>query len=90
MIEFLKSAFGAEEIAVYYAGPKGPVVHAKIRIGDSVLELGEAHGIYQPMSTMFYLYVNDVDGWYKLSGGRRGHFEGRTSRPVLWRSDSWQ
>jgi PhnB protein len=71
MIEFLKRAFGAEEVAVYYAGPKGPVVHAKIRIGDSVLEMGEAHGIYQPMPTMFYLYVNDVDEWYKraVAGG---------------------
>lgn len=71
MIDFLKGAFGAEEVAVYYAGPKGPVVHAKIRIGDSVLEMGEAHGIYQPMPTMFYLYVNDVDEWYKraVAGG---------------------
>ena len=64
MIEFLKPAFGAEEVAVYYAGPKGPVVHAKVKIGDSILEMGEAHDIYQPMPTMFYLYVDDVDGWY--------------------------
>ena len=64
MIEFLKPAFGAEEVAAYYAGPKGPVVHAKVKIGDSILEMGEAHGIYQPMPTMFYVYVDDVDVWY--------------------------
>ncbi len=64
MIDFLKPAFGAEEVVVYYAGPKGPVVHAKINIGDSILEMSEAHGIYQPMPTMFYLYVDDVDRWY--------------------------
>jgi len=71
MIDFLKPAFGAEEVVADYAGPKGPVVHAKIRIGDSILEMGEAHGVYQPMPTMFYLYVDDVDWWYNraVAGG---------------------
>ncbi len=65
MIEFLKPTFGAEEVAVYRLQPDGPVVHAKIKIGDSVLEMGEAHGPYQPMPTMFFLYVDDVDAWYQ-------------------------
>jgi PhnB protein len=65
MIDFLKPAFGAEEVFVYRAQPEGPVLHAKIRIGDSILEMGEAHGQYQPMSSMFYLYVDDVDAWHR-------------------------
>jgi PhnB protein len=65
MIEFLKPAFGAKEVAVYRLQPDGPVVHAKIKIGDSVLEMGEAHGPYQPLPTMFFLYVDDVDAWYR-------------------------
>ncbi|MBA3515169.1 MAG: VOC family protein [Pyrinomonadaceae bacterium] len=65
MIEFLKPAFGAAEVAVYRLQPDGPVVHAKMRIGDSVLEMGEAHGPYQPMPTMFFLNVDDVDRWYQ-------------------------
>ncbi len=65
LIEFLKPAFGAEEVAVYREPPGGPVVHAKIRIGNSVVEMGEAHGPFQPLPTMFFLYVNDVDGWYR-------------------------
>lgn len=71
MIEFLKPVFGAEEVVVYRAEPTGPVMHAKVRIGDSILEMGEAHGPYQPLSTMFYLYVNDVDAWYRraVAGG---------------------
>jgi PhnB protein len=46
-------------------------MHAKVRIGDSVLEMGEAHGPYQPMSSMLYLYVDDVDAWYEraVAGG---------------------
>ena len=71
MIEFLKPAFGAEEIVVHRAEDDGPVLHAKIRIGDSVVEMGEAHGPYQPLATMFYLYVEDVDAWYRraVAGG---------------------
>lgn len=64
MIEFLKPAFGAEEIVAYRERPDGPVVHAKVRIGDSVVEMGEAHGPFQPMPTMFYLNVDDADAWY--------------------------
>lgn len=39
-IEFYKKAFGAEEL-YRMAGPDGRVMHAEIRIGDSVLMLGE-------------------------------------------------
>ncbi len=64
LIAFLKKAFQAEEIAVYQS-PDGIVQHAKIRIGDSVIEMGEAHGPYQPMPTTFFLSVDDVDAWYE-------------------------
>jgi PhnB protein len=63
VIAFLKRAFGAEELEKY-ASPDGVIHHAKIRIGDSVLEMGEAHGPYQPMPSMFQLYVPDVDAMY--------------------------
>jgi PhnB protein len=64
MIDFLKQAFGADEVA-RYAGPDGSIVHAQVRIGDSVLEMGEAHGPYQPMPSAIYLYVADVDSTYQ-------------------------
>ena len=64
VIGFLKRAFGAVELEKY-ATPDGVIPHAKIRIGDSVLEMGEAHGPYQPMPTMFHLYVPDVDALYQ-------------------------
>jgi len=64
VIGFLKRAFGAQEIAKY-ASPDGVVHHAEIRVGDSVVEMGEAHGPYQPMQSMFYLYVPDCDAVYR-------------------------
>ncbi len=64
LIAFLKRAFGAQEIAKY-ASPDGVVRHAEIRVGDSVVEMGEAEGKYQTMPAMFYLYVPNVDDVYK-------------------------
>jgi uncharacterized glyoxalase superfamily protein PhnB len=64
VIGFLKRAFGARELAKY-ATPDGVVVHAEIQVGDSVVEMGESHGKYPPMPTMFYMYVPDCDGAYR-------------------------
>jgi uncharacterized glyoxalase superfamily protein PhnB len=63
LIEFLKRAFNAEE-AARHESPQGTIVHAKIKIGDSILEMGEAHGPYQPMPTGIHLYVADADAVY--------------------------
>jgi PhnB protein len=64
VITFLKRAFGAREIA-RYASPDGIVHHAEIRVGDSVVEMGESHGKYPPMPTMFYMYVPDCGSVYR-------------------------
>ncbi len=64
VIAFLKRAFGAEDIEKH-ASPDGVVHHAKVRIGTSIIEMGEAHGPYQPMPTTFYLYVPSVDAMYR-------------------------
>lgn len=74
MIAFLKSAFGAEELAVHQS-PDGVVRHATVRVGTSVVEMGEAHGQWQPMPMQFMLYVDDVDAWY----GRAMKAEGAIS-----------
>lgn len=63
-ISFLKRAFGADEVEKY-ASPDGVIQHAKVKIGDSFLEMGEAHGPYQPMPTTFFLYVPNVDTSYQ-------------------------
>jgi PhnB protein len=64
VINFMKRALGAREISKY-ASPDGVVHHAEIRIGDSVVEMGEAHGKYEPMPAMFYIYVPDSDALYR-------------------------
>jgi PhnB protein len=66
LIDFLKKAFGAEE-ATRLQSPAGQVHYAKVRIGDSALELSEAHGENQPLPAMFYVYGKDADASYRLA-----------------------
>ena len=63
VVNFLKRAFGAEETG-RSTSPDGVVHHTTLKIGTSQLEMGEAHGPYQPMKSMYYLYVPDVDVVY--------------------------
>jgi PhnB protein len=64
LIEFLRKAFGAQE--VYRAqSPDGVIHHAQVRIGDSMIGLGDAHGAYQPMPSTLHLYVPDADATYE-------------------------
>jgi PhnB protein len=65
MIDFLKAAFGAEEV-MRMPGPNGVVMHAEVSIGNSRLMLGEVMGpTQQPSSSFFYVYVGDADSMYK-------------------------
>jgi len=72
VINFLKRAFDAEELG-RFADPEGVIHHVTMKIGSSHLEMGEAHGPYQPMQSMFYLYVPDCDAVYRravAAGGK--------------------
>ena len=62
-IEFLEQAFGAEE-KLRHASPEGTILHAKMQLGSSIIEMGEAHSEWQPRPSMFMLYVEDVDASY--------------------------
>jgi PhnB protein len=70
VLKFVKRAFGAEELGRYTA-PDGVIHHTMVKIGNAFMEMGEANGPYQPMPTMFYLYMEDCDALYKraLSAG---------------------
>ena len=59
MVEFLENALGAEVLEKYEH--EGAIVHAKVRVGASVVELGEAHGQWQPIPMMLVVAVDDLD-----------------------------
>jgi uncharacterized glyoxalase superfamily protein PhnB len=64
LIEFLKEAFGAEE-QLRINRPDGSLGHAELRIGDSVVMLGEPTEAFGPMPASLYLYVEDCDAVYR-------------------------
>lgn len=64
LIDFMKQAFAAEEISREQS-PEGMIHHAVVRIGDSMIEMGEAHGDAQPMPPALYVYVENLDETYE-------------------------
>ena len=69
-IDLLKRAFGAVELSRSTI-PTGKIIHATVRIGDSVLMLGEATDRSSAIAGSFYIYVDDADAVYRaaLSAG---------------------
>jgi uncharacterized glyoxalase superfamily protein PhnB len=63
LIDFMKAAFGAQEI-VRMLQPDGSIGHTEMRIGDSMVMLGEARDQWKAMPTTLYLYLEDVDAVY--------------------------
>ncbi len=61
-IDFLTRAFGAVE--EFRHDVQGVVMHARIRIGDGAIEMGDTQGRMEPEKTAFYLYVADCDALY--------------------------
>jgi len=66
LIAFLRKVFAAEE-ADRSQSPDGTIHYALLRIGDSSLELSEAHGENQPLPSMFYIYGTNADASYRLA-----------------------
>ena len=64
LIDFLRHAFDATE-KERHTWPDGSIMHAEVKIGDSVIMLGEARGEWKPMPASIYLYVNDADATFR-------------------------
>lgn len=64
LIDFMKQAFAAEEISREQS-PEGVVHHAVVRIGDSMIEMGEAHGDAQPMPPALFMNVANLEEAYE-------------------------
>ena len=65
VIDFLKQTFDAEEVHPRMSRPDGAIMHAEVKIGDSILMMGEPVGMLPAMPGGFYVYVNDTDASYQ-------------------------
>jgi uncharacterized glyoxalase superfamily protein PhnB len=83
-IDFYKSAFGATEVNRTQMGPGGPILHAEVRIGDSIVMLNdEMEGQSAPKGpspVTLSLYVADADATFMSATAAGG-------QPVLPLSD---
>jgi uncharacterized glyoxalase superfamily protein PhnB len=64
LIDFMKRVFDAEELQ-RFDQPDGSVMHAEVRIGDSLVMMAEAGGDFPPMPGMLHLYLEDTDAAYR-------------------------
>ena len=62
-MHFLTTAFGATEVSCQRNGD-GTVMHAELKIGDSLVMLGQASSQWKALSAALYLWVPDVDAVY--------------------------
>jgi PhnB protein len=62
-LRFLKAAFGGAEVNCQ-RNPDNTVMHAEMKIGDSLVMLGQAGGPWKPRAAALYLWVDDVDATY--------------------------
>ena len=60
LIQFISQAFGGVE-TYRKLRPDRALIHAEVRIADSMLMLGEATAQFGPMPASIYLYVADSD-----------------------------
>jgi PhnB protein len=63
-LEFAKAAFDAKVMHLS-RGPDGVISHVTLKIGDSMLMMGQGRAEYPPMPCMLYMYVENVDAVYK-------------------------
>jgi PhnB protein len=66
VVDFLSEALGAVPLRRFDM-PDGSVMHAEVRIDDTVVMLGEAGGDWAAAPSHVHVYVSDVDASYALA-----------------------
>ena len=64
LLEFVQDVFDAETRGDPRYREDGSIQHAEVKIGDSVVMMGEPTDDTGPMPSMLYLYVDDCDATY--------------------------
>jgi len=62
-IDFLRRVFAADEIR-RFADPAGRVMHAEVRIDDTVVMIADGADLWPAMPSHVHVYVRDVDATY--------------------------
>jgi len=68
LIELLKQIFNTTELRRYDM-PDGTIMHAEIKIDDSVIMLGDSSEKFPPVPFVMHVYVPDVDKTFEKAIG---------------------
>lgn len=63
-IDFVVKALGGSELR-RFADPNGRIMHAEVRIDDTVVMLGNSNEGWPPVPCHIHVYVPDVDATYR-------------------------
>lgn len=66
VIRFLEAVLGAERLRRFEM-PDGSIMHAEVRIDDTVVMMGEAGDAWPAVPSHLHVYVPDVDRTYALA-----------------------
>jgi|SRR5882724_744701 len=66
VIEFLKKTFDATELRRYDM-PDGSIMHAEVRIDDTVVMIADGGGAWPAFPSWLHVYVQDVDATYQCA-----------------------
>ncbi len=64
LVEFISEAFGGAVTMRMERPEGGGIMHAEMRIGDSMVMLADPPADHPAMPSMIFLYVDDVDATY--------------------------
>lgn len=64
LINFLEVVFGAKEIRRFSAPDSTRIMHAEVRLDDSILMLANSTDEWPPAPANMHVYVPDVDATY--------------------------
>lgn len=66
LIDFLKKVFAADPLRRFDT-PEGKLIHAEVRVADTVIMIADASGSYPPFPVWLHVYVPDVDAVYQAA-----------------------
>jgi uncharacterized glyoxalase superfamily protein PhnB len=64
VIDFLKVVFGASDLR-RYEDPKGGLLHAEVKVGDSVVMIADGNADWPGVPCHIHVYVADVDAVFQ-------------------------
>jgi PhnB protein len=65
-IDFVRRVFGAEVIRRFEADGGG-VLHAEVRIGETVVMIADGNAEWKPIAANVHVYVEDVDATHSVA-----------------------